>query len=359
MKREIISEALNGLDDRHISETAVFAPDALRESPERNEYMNRNISKRSTKRFVAILIAACLVMSLGIAAYAISSIHQQRQAEIRDYLKIEENNVGSYVEQPADENADGGISILSAFNDGEKNKVFLNISPVTKEQMQKFPNELSFFWSIEDSEYWGYAGPHISTNGSLSGEEEIREAVMNGAYDAETQTLTLACYLDNKFLEKELEKEKAQITLSVNMNIGEQRIRTFGPVVYTPVESELRVFEFDSITYYSDETDKEIRLVALEITPFGAIWKTTYENAQKYSEELNYEMMDQWNTMQDIVCLETRLIFSDGEEFSIGGALSCPYENGTDNAYCSWGSAIDINAIESIVLGDIVLWENK
>lgn len=356
MKREMISAALNGLDDRHISEAAVFNPPALQKSPERNGHMNRNAPKRSAKRFVAILIAACLVMSLGIAAYAISSINQQRQAEIRDYLKIDENSVGGYVEQPAEENADGGISILSAYNDGEQNRVFLNVSPVTEEEMLCFPNELNFFWSIEDSEYWGFAGTHISTTEPLSGEEEIREAVMNGAYDAETQTLTLSCYLDNKFLERE---DKDELMLIVNMNIGEERIRSFGPVAYTPVESEVRVFEFDGITYYNEEQDKEIQLVALEITPFGAIWKTTYENAQKYSEELNYEMMDQWNTMQDIVCLETKLIFADGEEFSIGGALSCPFEDGTDNAYCSWGSAIDIKAIERIVLGDMILWENN
>lgn len=358
MKREMISDALNGLDDRHISEAAVFAPDAVRESPERNEYMNRTTGKRGAKRFVTILIAACLVMSLGIAAYAISSIHQQRQAEIRNYLKIDEKNVENYVEQSEEENTSGGISILSAYNDGVQNKVFLNVSPVTEEEMLEFPNALNFFWSIEDSQYWGFAGPHISTSESLSGEEQIREAVMNGAYDAETQTLTLACYIDTKFLEQEL-NENNQVMLSINMNMEEQTVRSFGPVAYTPVESEVRTFEFGGITYYDEVEGKEIELVALEITPFGATWKTTYENAKKYSEELNYEMMDQWNTVQDNVCQKTRLVLADGEEFPIGGALSCPFEDSTDNAYCSWGSAIDINAIERIVLGDMVLWENK
>ena len=348
MKKKMISQALDLLDDRHISVTSVFMQEAVKR--------DNTMRKTSQKRFISILIAACLVLSMAVVAYAVSSIHQQRQAEIRDFLKIEEGNVKNYAETQVDADVSAGLTILSCVNDGESNKVFVNVSPVTEDELQSFPNELNLFWKAEGTELWGYAGPHISSTESLSGEKEIRDAVLSGAYDADTQTLTLVCYVDNELLKKEMGEED-HIMLSVGMNLKDQEIRRFGPVPFSPAEPEIRSFDFGFMPYYSAELDKEIRLVSLELSPFSAVWRTDYENARKYSEELNYEMMDQWNSMQDLVCMETRIIFSDGSQQALGGALSCPYENGTDNAYCSWAQAVDISAVEQIILGDTVIWE--
>ena len=63
MKRESISLALNELDERHISDTAVFAPKAGQGSPERIASMNR-------KRIITFALAAVLILALGITAYA-------------------------------------------------------------------------------------------------------------------------------------------------------------------------------------------------------------------------------------------------------------------------------------------------
>lgn len=63
MKRETISKALNGLDDSFISESAVFSPDAMQGSPERIVHMKK-------KRIVTFALAAALILSLGIVAYA-------------------------------------------------------------------------------------------------------------------------------------------------------------------------------------------------------------------------------------------------------------------------------------------------
>ena len=49
MKRETISLALNSLDDRHITDTAVFSPETVQRSPERIVYMKR-------KRIVTLLM---------------------------------------------------------------------------------------------------------------------------------------------------------------------------------------------------------------------------------------------------------------------------------------------------------------
>ena len=62
MKRETISSALNCLDSRHISDTAVFAPRVVQGASERKTAMNRAYGK-GKKRFVSILAAACLLLS--------------------------------------------------------------------------------------------------------------------------------------------------------------------------------------------------------------------------------------------------------------------------------------------------------
>lgn len=70
MNREQISDALNRLDNRHISETMVFALDAMQGAAERSNTMNRKTYRKRSKSFTAIFVAACLVMALGIVAYA-------------------------------------------------------------------------------------------------------------------------------------------------------------------------------------------------------------------------------------------------------------------------------------------------
>ena len=67
MKRETISLALNGLDDRHITDTAVFSPERVQRSPERIVYMKR-------KRIVTFALSAALMLVLGVSAFAIWGI---------------------------------------------------------------------------------------------------------------------------------------------------------------------------------------------------------------------------------------------------------------------------------------------
>lgn len=63
MKREIISQALNALDERHISDTVVFTPASAQSSPERSAQVK-------TKRIITLALAAALILALGAAAYA-------------------------------------------------------------------------------------------------------------------------------------------------------------------------------------------------------------------------------------------------------------------------------------------------
>ncbi len=138
MKRETITQALGGLDDRFVSEAAVYAPGTMQEGPER-------IVRMKKKRFLSIVLAAALILALGITAYAAWSTHAARQEEIKADLKIEENNVSSYAEYPVPEAANSTVSdvpeeegseselvLLSAVNAVEFQRVYVNISPVSE-----------------------------------------------------------------------------------------------------------------------------------------------------------------------------------------------------------------------------------
>ena len=66
MKRETISQALNLLDERHISDTAVFAPAFVQESPERMSSMNAK-KKHTPRQIVSIALAAALAFGIVLA----------------------------------------------------------------------------------------------------------------------------------------------------------------------------------------------------------------------------------------------------------------------------------------------------
>lgn len=66
MNREQAFQALNGLNDRYITEAIRYAPDESAGAPER-------IVKMKKKRIVAIALAAALLLALGIGAYAVGA----------------------------------------------------------------------------------------------------------------------------------------------------------------------------------------------------------------------------------------------------------------------------------------------
>ena len=63
MKRETITLMLNSVEDDTISETAVFRPESIQESPERIVHMRK-------KRIITFALAAALLLAFGITAYA-------------------------------------------------------------------------------------------------------------------------------------------------------------------------------------------------------------------------------------------------------------------------------------------------
>lgn len=373
MKREEISEALNLLADRHIRDTAAFTPGLIQESPERIVHMRK-------KRMITFALAATLLLALGAAAYAAWGIHTAKQRELKADLKIEEKNVNSYLEYDVSEESDGsGVVLLSTVNDGESQRVYVDVSPVEVEDVKRFPETVSFAWKIDGmkladgSDYWMTAGPVLPSDISVSGHEAIHEAVLRDAYDESTKTLTLACFISNNAIaqaQANTNSERIHLTLTfwdhqaqADAHVGKTvdwlgSQKSYGSVWFTPTEREMKYFDFGPTIYHSSEIDKDMELVGLELTPFSAVWKVRYEDAAAYHQPgADWEAYAPWSALEDKICIEAKLIFSDGTSFSTGGALNTPLEDGTVNLNCAWGSAINVQDVQRIEFDGLVLWE--
>ena len=354
MKRELLSKAFGEIDESFVTEAYRPVSDDAPGSSERIIHMKK-------KRIITFSLAAALMLALGITAYAVWSIHTARQQELKADLKIEENNVSSYTEYDIPDEQASGLVLLSTVNDGQEQRVYVNISPVSEEEAAAFPDNARFIWLIDGTETDGFAAPQLPVEQSLSGADEIRAAVLRDAYDEETRTLILQCYLDvNMVKQAAAELGSDTVPLSVQMIIGDGEPRTFGPIPFALTDVQSRYFDFGHAVYHDSELDKDIEIVGLELTPFSAVWKVSYEGAEAFHKpEANWKEYEPWSILEDKVCIEAKIIFSDGSEFSTGGALTTPYENGTVNQFCGWGSAINIDGVQRIVLGDVILWEAK
>ena len=104
MKRETITMMLNSIDDDYISETAVYCPESIQESPERIVHMK-------SRRIISIALAAALILAMGAVAYA-ADLFGIRAMFMRNTSSADNSNSG-YVSftQPQDvpEEMDAGI----------------------------------------------------------------------------------------------------------------------------------------------------------------------------------------------------------------------------------------------------------
>ena len=265
-------------------------------------------------------------------------------------------------------------------NDGELQKVFVDVSPVEKDIIDRYPETVGFAWkldgmSLNGEEYWMTARPNLKDDSSISDEGDIHEAVLNDAYDEKTKTLTLKFSILNTAIAQAQayeNSERVHLTLTLwdrqaqadaNVGLSAEWLNSqesFGSVWFVPSDREVRYFEFNHLLYYNEELDRELEILGLELTPFSAIWKVNYDGAGDFHKPgADQAAYGPWSILEDKVCIETKIIFSDGSEFSTGGALTTPYENGTVNQFCGWGSAINIDDVQRIVIGDLVLWEAR
>ena len=227
--------------------------------------------------------------------------------------------------------------------------------------------------TLNGEDYWMTAGPKLKSGTSVSGYEAIREAVYQDAYDEETETLTLECSISNDAIAQAQayeNSERVHLTLTLwdrqaqadaNVGLSAEWLGSqepFGSVWIAPTDQETRYFDFHQAFCRDEESDREIEIVGLELTPFSAVWKVRYDLAEQFHQpNADWDAYKPWSMLEDRVCIEAKLIFADGSAFSTGGALNTLYENGIVNLNCGWESAININDVQRIVLGDLVLWE--
>lgn len=325
-----------------------------------DEPKNKVIPIRS-RRIITFVFAAVLILSLGIVAYAISSIHAARQQELRSELHMDEHQTDSYVEYAVPDESTPGVVLLSTINDGEFQAVYVNVSPVTEEEIAGFPEQpISFRWQIVGSDLKGFADPWIRPGSAAHTPEEIQALVQRDAYDAETQTLTLCCHVFSEQLAAYLESSGLYYA-ELELFLAEDYVatRSFGRVPLTPTDEECARFDFGSVKWTDKESGKEIELIGLELTPVSGVWHLRYADADAVYTGSDLEQQQSWLMVEDSLCMNARIVFSDGSSMVTKGALSSRYEDGVVSLYTWWPRAIAIHDVQQIVLGDMILWENK
>ena len=351
MKRELLSKAFGDMDDSFVLDAYRPVPEGALNPSERIAHMNR-------KRIITFALAAALMLALGITAYAVWNIHAARQQELKADLMIDENNVNSYVEYDVPNEQAGDLVLLSSVNDGKRQRIYVNVSPVSEEEAATFQE---FTASIDGTNILVSASPLEPVGQTLSGSDEIRAAVLQRAYDKETQTMTLQCFLGINTAKQALtESGTDTLPLSVHMIVDGQVSRSFGPISFSLTEEQRRIFDLGHALYHDEALDREIEIIGLELTPFSAVWEIHYEeDAAVHARQTDWDTYLLWCNLEDNVCSEAKIIFSDGSVFSAGGALASYYENGTVNLWCDWDHSINIDDVQQIVLGDQILWEAK
>lgn len=377
---------LDQIDDAYVLEAA--------ETGERRASAKRKGIGRPTRRLAALAAVVALLLALGVTAYAISSIHQRRQAELKESLSIEENQVESYVEYDtgAEENTPG-ITLLSTMADGEFQRVYVNVSPVSREDVSACAGTAKFAFSVDGGNTFSYAAPYMPQEERLKLNEsdlvtaydpdtggEIRyvdpaavsELMLEQAYDQETQTLTLQCNILRSEMDctKPVELEVWGITMrpgddgSVEVSLD----RNYGSVSFDPTGLEVRELMLDTpVVFENSETGQRGTIEGLIVYPTELTWLVTHPDAENvyrgdWTEEEKAEylpLLRSWAGSLDQTLCGAKLNFTDGTSFDIPVIVRMPYEDGWAKGVTYWTAAININAIESVeIMGQTVgIWQ--
>lgn len=373
---------LDQIDDAYVLEAA--------ETGERRASAKRKRVGRPTRRLAALAAVVALLLALGVTAYAISSIHQRRQAELKESLSIGDNQVESYVEYDtgAEENR-LGVTLLSAVADGEFQRVYVNVSPVSREDVSACAGTAKFAFSVDGGNTFSYAAPYMPQEERLKLNESdlvtaydpdtggeiqyvdpaaVSELMLEHAYDQETQTLTLQCNILRSEMDctKPVELEVWGITMrpgddgSVEVSLD----RNYGSVSFDPTVLEVRVLMLDTpVVFENSETGQCGAIEGLIVYPTELTWLVTHPDAENvyrgdWTEEEKAEylpLLRSWAGSLDQTLYGAKLNFTDGTSFDIPVIVRMPYEDGWAKGVTYWTAAININAIESVeIMGQTV-----
>ena len=366
MKRETITLMLNSVDDEYISESAVFRPASIQESPERIVHMKK-------KRIITFALAAALILALGTVAYAIGvSIHRQRQEELREQLQIDENQVTDYVEYPVAEEPEKapveGVTLLSAMNDGEFQRFWVVINGVTPEMIAR----------LESSEQVDWEGQPLPANGhryciiyaTMDGEsyfDSMSHFHVRDGYDPESQTLTTECAIPLHELEQG-QKVTLRFVMAdcidYEMDHSEaELVCELGSVEVERTGQAIRTVWFPEPVSFENGTYGKGEFLGAEISASGVNWILRHDGvSQMYrshefaddAERLAYlELEQSWLAAIEEVERTAAVNFSDGTSREVGLPLSSSKpEGGIVKDSCLFGSGtINLDQVVSITIG--------
>ena len=398
MLSEKVLFALNNTDDSFLEET--------------RELLGRSaVSQKPAKRRIVrtILIAAVLAALMAATAYAIVSIHQKRQQELRENLKIEENHVAGYQEfeeisrpegTAAEPNEkDASVQLISSFRNGRFADVYFSISPITREEAWD-----AIGWEQKNAIYViasnsrelddAYRKIGKGTEKDLYGRypvlppiqedeylrtHETREELLEKYYDADTQSLMLKTafllssdtidwnkpvYMNVKII------ELASLAMSMDETIEEYWarydpvcVRDYGtiPVVISDTEYVAADFREKDILVPAPSSDKVLQVLGVKIYASEMEWQVTHENVDlifnlpRDDDEAfrrGYEQLLEWLAVYDQVLDGSALIMEDGTQIKLSPSESTPYENGVVTLYSQLDSTIDLRKVKAIRIID-------
>ena len=202
MKRDLVSQALNSLEDRHITDTERFSPETVQRTPERIAYMKK-------KRLITFALAAVLLLAFGITAYAVRGAARSTGTHpmpgTADYTSLSalpeiEKKVGYPVTVPADFSngyAFVNLRVVGQAVFGESNEVLEEFYGVNVSYARKDAPELTL-----------HLHPVTRTEGE--GQTPAREPGEQRTVDGVTVELNLDRY---KFVPEDYEKTEEDLAL--------------------------------------------------------------------------------------------------------------------------------------------------
>lgn len=385
MLSEKIIFALNNVDDLYLEEA--------------EELLDKPIASRHAfnKRTLHVLLIAAVLAALLTACAVGYSIHQRRQQELRESLKIEENHVAGYQEfekAPTPEEttveSEGktpSVQLISTFRNGRFADVYFSIAPITREEAWD-----AIGWEQKNAIYViasnsrelddAYRKIGKGTEKGLYGIFPVlppiqgtREEMLEKYYDAGTQSLMLKTgfllsdeavdwskpvYMNVKII------ELASLASSFDEPIEEYRarydpvcVRDYGTVPVTISSTEFLVADFSgkSIVVKAPSTDKVLNVLGVKIYASEVEWQVTHEdvdliyNLPTDDDEVfrsGYEQLLEWLAVYDQALDSSALIMEDGTQIKLSPSENTPYENGVVTLYSHLSSTIDLRKVKAI-----------
>lgn len=385
--------AMNGIDH----------DDVLITGRELNYCCGKQSLKSAGKLWKTVIIAAIIVSLLCCTAYAIHlSFSSRQQAQLRQEYEVAENSVSSYEEFTVPEEPKPGITLLSTYNNGNIQRVYINVSPVPPEEvidpwMQDIANDgrvryLTYISStgsdeakmmaelyLPDREYAPEDTVTITDDYGNTWEEPTQEAKLKKyfqqAYDAETQSLTLECTIRLK----DLPEGTAQTELHVysmnswaypdergnlSIDLQQQLHRDFGTITVDIVPPDTRKLMLDKPLEFTNPKDGcSGWIFGFELSSGQITWLMGFDDevlpyfgSLKSIEDENefreaFERQLSWIRCEDDILSDAKIVFKDGKSIPIPGSSGYTINNGIKHLHgASWDGTIPISDVTSVTI---------